>query len=110
MKRCLLLLCLLVFISSQPMPPTPRREHRFEELKERREKEYKLMTECILSNEEASAELKKIFEGEKGENTRFHFIPNHQTLSEKDHNIIRTCRKEAFKKVMGERERNIPFK
>ena len=104
MKSCLLLLLLLVFVSSQPMPSYDRKQVR-EEMLERRKKQFQLIAECILKSEEASEELKKAIEENNKEDMRLFFAPTNEKLNEKDHNIIRNCRKEMFKKMIEDRQR-----
>ena len=90
---------LLAFIVCQPS------EEKREEIRRRRKKHDRQIAECILKNENISADLKKLIEENKEENLMKALHPRDHKLERSDRDIIRNCRKEMFDKIREEHKR-----
>ena len=99
MKRILFFIFLLTFIVCQPS------NDKREEIRKKRKERDMQLAECILKNENISADLKKLIEENKDEHLIKALHPRDRKLDRNDRDIIRNCRKEMFEKMKEEHKR-----
>ena len=92
MNKIIIFLIVISFIVCQPS------KDKIEEMRQRRKDDDKNIADCILKNENTSAELKKLIEENKDEDLIKVLHPRDHKLERGDLDIIRKCRKEIFDK------------
>ena len=100
MKRIIIFLILIILTYCQIS------HDKREIIRKRRIEDDKIMKECILTNESASPELKKLVEETEEGELRITLHPaKQQHLPQNDHDIIKSCRKKIFEEHIKQREK-----
>ena len=99
MKKLFISLLILVSVTC---PPEPHSKERIEKMRQRRKEHEKLIAECILKSDKASADLKKRVEENKDDHLMRALHPRDHKYDDNDRKIIRECRRSIMDQVREE--------